>query len=261
MAAQEACTFLEWDSGFFGRRIARVNQARLDAERMAAVEHWRQAHAIDCLYLLVDAADLQAIRCAEQWSFRCTDLRVTLVCRLADAQAKVEGSDAAHVRPAAPDDLPALQAIARVSHRDSRFYADPHFERERCDALYETWITNSCAGQAEQVLVAERAGRAAGYISCHCGGAAGGSIGLIAVCPDARGLGLGRVLLGAALDWFRDQAREADGQVTVVTQGRNVRAQRLYQRCGFVSEALQLWYHRWYVSEQGTWPGERACSE
>ena len=34
--------------------------------------------------------------------------------------------------------------------------------------------------------------------------------------------------------------------VTVVTQGRNRAAQRLYQQCGFLSRDLQLWYHKWY---------------
>jgi len=35
----------------------------------------------------------------------------------------------------------------------------------------------------------------------------------------------------------------------VVTQGRNLAAQRLYQRNGFVTASLQLWYHRWFPRE------------
>jgi hypothetical protein len=34
--------------------------------------------------------------------------------------------------------------------------------------------------------------------------------------------------------------------MTVVTQGRNRGAQRLYQQCGFLSRDLQLWHHKWY---------------
>jgi hypothetical protein len=41
-------------------------------------------------------------------------------------------------------------------------------------------------------------------------------------------------------------AREDAKRAVVITQGRNVRAQRLYQRSGFVTASSQLWYHRWF---------------
>jgi ribosomal protein S18 acetylase RimI-like enzyme len=34
-------------------------------------------------------------------------------------------------------------------------------------------------------------------------------------------------------------------RVSVVTQGRNVAAQKLYQSCGFTTCSVQLWYHWW----------------
>jgi dTDP-4-amino-4,6-dideoxy-D-galactose acyltransferase len=40
-------------------------------------------------------------------------------------------------------------------------------------------------------------------------------------------------------------------EVTVVTQGRNIEAQRLYQKCGFLSRAIYYWYHKWFPT-----PGE-----
>ena len=33
--------------------------------------------------------------------------------------------------------------------------------------------------------------------------------------------------------------------IDVVTQGRNYSAQRLYQRCGFITQSTELWYHKW----------------
>ena len=68
-------------------------------------------------------------------------------------------------------------------------------------------------------------------------------IGLIAIAAGHQGRGLGRLLVEHSLEW----ARHAGAQVmTVVTQGRNVPAQRLYQRCGFVTASFELWYHRWF---------------
>ena len=143
-------------------------------------------------------------------------------------------------------DLPRLRRIAAASHRDSRFYHDRHFDRRRCDALYAGWIETSCADPAGVVLVAAAAGPAgppAGYVTGTIGADGEGRIGLFAVAADARGRGVGSALIAAVLDWFA--GRGAD-PVSVVTQGRNVRAQRLYQRFGMRIRSVELWFHRWW---------------
>ncbi len=43
------CTYLDWDSDFFGVRIARVNASRLSEETVAPILAWCAAQAIDCL--------------------------------------------------------------------------------------------------------------------------------------------------------------------------------------------------------------------
>jgi len=154
------------------------------------------------------------------------------------------------VRPAAAADLPRLRRIAAASHRDSRFYHDRHFDRRRCDALYAGWIETSCADPAGVVLVAaaDPAGPPAGYVTAAIGEDGEGRIGLFAVAPDARGRGIGGALVAAVLDWLA--ARGAD-PVSVVTQGRNVRAQRHYQRFGMRTRSVELWFHRWWPPAEG----------
>jgi dTDP-4-amino-4,6-dideoxy-D-galactose acyltransferase len=49
--------------------------------------------------------------------------------------------------------------------------------------------------------------------------------------------------VNASLGWF---AQHGCDRVQVVTQGRNLAAQRLYQRAGFLTADLKLWYHKWY---------------
>jgi dTDP-4-amino-4,6-dideoxy-D-galactose acyltransferase len=56
-------------------------------------------------------------------------------------------------------------------------------------------------------------------------------------------MGVGRALVVNAIRWFSGQGVDS---VSVVTQGRNVRAQRLYQRCGFTTRSVELWFHRWF---------------
>jgi dTDP-4-amino-4,6-dideoxy-D-galactose acyltransferase len=233
------CRRLDWDSDFFARRIARLEGSRLTPELAADALTWSKAQGVDCLYFLADSDDPATVRVAEDHGFRQVDVRVTLRARL---DGTTPGAPHGVTRPFTPLDIPALRALARVSHRDSRFYADPNFPRPRCDDLYETWIDKSCRGYADAVLVAQADGVAVGYVSCHLGEPTTGQIGLFAVDAAHRGRGLGRALVMAALGWF---AARGVRDVTVVTQGRNVAAQRLYARGGFAPCAVQLWYHKW----------------
>jgi dTDP-4-amino-4,6-dideoxy-D-galactose acyltransferase len=236
--ATAPCEYLAWDSRFFGVKVARVTAARLDAPALAAVDAWSAERRIDCLYFLADDAP-DASAAAEDAGFRLIDVRVTLDRPVAGASSAAE--DAA-LRLARPDDVPALRAIARGSHRDSRFYRDGRFERARCDALYETWIEQSCVGGAAAVWVAEADGSLGGYVTCERVDQRAGRIGLLAVAERGRGRGVGAALLARAVAWFDSQGLAT---ATVVTQGGNVAAQRLYQAGGFRTAALQLWYHRW----------------
>jgi dTDP-4-amino-4,6-dideoxy-D-galactose acyltransferase len=243
------CEFLPWDTEFFGCRIARVCGGTLDLGRAAQIDDWSRRNRVRCLYFLSTSEDPATLASAEAQGFHLVDVRITLELRHCDSPAPAHSgpSVGAIIRQARPDDLVELQTIAKSAHRATRFYSDPHFPREKVEELYSTWIALEIQGRAQSVLVAARVtGRPVGYISCHLGPERRvGSIGLLGVSADARGGGVGRSLVQAATNWFRTQeARE----VTVTTQGNNRAALRLYQKCGFISRDLQLWYHKWYPS-------------
>jgi dTDP-4-amino-4,6-dideoxy-D-galactose acyltransferase len=236
----DPCEILEWDSSFFGRRIARLGVRGLTVATLANLDDWVVKNQIECVYFLCDAMDSVSISLAEQHRFRLADIRVTLETRLnAD---RIHSCEDVLVRRVPAGQVEALKAIARSSHKETRFYQDPHFPTPRCDALYETWIEKSCNGYADMVFTVELGEIVAGYITCHLDNEAVGHIGLLAVADIARGKGVGSALIRAALNWFAGQKRSL---VTVVTQGRNIRAQRLYQRCEFVTRSVELWYHYW----------------
>jgi RimJ/RimL family protein N-acetyltransferase len=202
---------------------------------------WAAEQNVDCLYFLADSGDASTVTFAETNGFNLVDLKVTKE-KLLSPGSSLGSETEKRIRLVLPEDVSRLRCIAGVSHTDSRFYFDPHFSQEQCKALYETWIEKSCHGWADAVLVAERERSVVGYISCHRDAAETGRIGLLGVAAEARGEGLGLVLVQAALDWFKTQEIS---RVTVVTQGRNTAAQRLYERAGFVTRSVQLWYHRW----------------
>ena len=64
-----------------------------------------------------------------------------------------------------------------------------------------------------------------------------------------RGVGCGRALIASALEWSE---RHGLRPATVVTQARNVHGLRLYERCGFVTTSVQLWYHWWPAADGGS---------
>jgi dTDP-4-amino-4,6-dideoxy-D-galactose acyltransferase len=247
VCSRALCELLPWDSELFGRRLARLLAPRLDRDLLAEVERWCAERAVDGLYFLADPADPATALLAEEAGFRLVDIRVTLGLALPASRPAPAVAGVA-IRPARPEDVPALRALAAVAHTDSRFYYDLHFARERCDALFAAWIEKSCLGEAaEAVLVAEIGGRPAGYVTCLLPAAEEarhGRIGLFAVAEAARGRGVGSLLVAAALGWFAGRGAE---RVSVVTQGRNVRAQRLYQRAGMATERVELWFHRWFT--------------
>lgn len=232
----DICSNLQWDSEFFGYRIARINAPTLTPERIDQIAAWCNAERVDCLYFLADADETRTARLAEQHRLAFVDVRLTL-------SAHVNGGAADDsIRPCEPDDIPILKSIARNSHHASRFYHDPVFSNDRCDLLYETWIERSCSDFANVTLVSTEGAEPTGYVTCNLLPNGHGQIGLLGVSDAHRSKGIGRRLIAASFAWFREQGAP---QVEVVTQGRNIAAQRAYQKNGFITTSVEHWYHWW----------------
>jgi ribosomal protein S18 acetylase RimI-like enzyme len=236
--ANSCCKLLPWDSEFFGFNVARVTTDRLRSqEHVCEIFDWCRGHEVTVAYFLAVPDDAQTVVLAEAHGFFLADIRLTL------RWSEEIRQEVAPVRLAQREDRPVLEAMARGMYIDSRFYFDPGFPRDRCDDLYATWIRCSCEDYADAVLVTDYEGAVAGYATCHLEEDGRGEIGLVGVAEKARGMGIGKGIVNAALDWFAAQGIET---VDVVTQGRNIAAQRLYQRCGFMTHTVQLWYHKWF---------------
>lgn len=242
---QEPCEILEWDTSFFGVKIARVRGSSLNDEHVEDINRWCIQRDVNCLYFLARSDDSITSMFAEDNSFRLVDIRMTFVSRETHKRNCASDIEKAPfpVRLVLAEDIPILQRIARESYRLSRFYFDRNFPDHLCDAFYETWITKSCEGYATAVLVAKENRNAVGFVSCHLDQNHSGHIGLVGVSSHMQGIGLGKILVSAALEWFFSHNAS---EIHVTTQGRNVPAQRLYQRLGFVTDTVDLWYHKWY---------------
>ena len=232
---------LEWDSRHFGFLIGAVHAGGRGSSP-EAIAAWRERHHVDCLYWRIPIDDLASLRSAEAAGFRLVDLRVTLK----NSSIPLAEPSSDDVRPYRPEDLPELRDMAGTLHRDSRFFCDARFPEQKSRELFEIWMEKACRQQDGWVLVAEMNGRPAGYICCENRGTGTGRIQLLGVHPSAQGRGIGGRLIDAALAVW---SRQPGFVVDVITQGRNLPGQRLYQRHGFVTVAQELWYHWWRPAE------------
>jgi dTDP-4-amino-4,6-dideoxy-D-galactose acyltransferase len=238
-ATEATYKMLDWDTEFFGVRIAKIEGAHLTDEIVAQALQWSLDHKVACLYFLCASDDDRSVGIAEQNGFHLVDVRMELSWR---AQTAPSGSET-EVRRFQPSDLPRLQEIASGAYELTRFYYDRHFPPAKSSALYREWITKSCNGYADAVFVALHRDVVEGFVTCHLEALRRGRIGLVGVNGAARGAGMGQAMIKNAQRYFLDQGVD---EVLVVTQGRNIAAQQLYQGNGFRARSMQLWYHKWF---------------
>ncbi len=246
MTINSPVRLLDWDSTFFGVRIGRIEATRLTQVDIAAALQWASNHGVECLYFLCVADDDESVRLAEAQEFHLVDLRLTLRWRKdgRPTSGLLRGDESVPVvRPYRPEDKIGIEDIAAVAYHDTRFFYDRNIGVEHATALYREWAAKSCDGAVDAVLVAADSQVVQGFITCQLQSPRHGQIGLVGVHEESRGAGLGQMLVEAALAYFVDKGVDS---VEVVTQGRNIAAQRLYQKCGFRSHSLHLWYPRWF---------------
>ena len=243
---RELCEYLEWDSHFFGIPVGRIKGNRLENDGIQRVLLWCKERQIRCLYFLCAPDHDESVRLAEQSLFHLVDIRVELIQNISkNHQTMPPDGGQIRVRPFRMEDKIELVTIAENTYRDTRFFYDSHFDQGLASALYSEWLSKSCSGFADAVLVAESQNAVVGYVTCHVDSSKSGRIGLVGVKRNVQGKGIGSLLVNSARTYF---VQHDIHEVSIATQGRNVAAQRLYQRCGFVSSKVYLWYHRWFDS-------------
>lgn len=242
------CRALPWDSEFFGFPIARVESPTIAMDDLEGIDDWCRSKGIRCLYLSVPADDREAVRAAEAGGFRLVDVRIDLERGTAPAGERPEPPADATFRPGRAEDGDRLAAIAAVGFEASRYYFDEGFGPGPGRALFETWIRNSLSGYADAVIVAALGEVPCGFVTCHLEGEDAARIGLLGVGENARGMRLGGSLVAEALD---RAARDGRTRMRVATQARNVAALRLYERAGFATRDVRVFYHGWYGGTDG----------
>jgi ribosomal protein S18 acetylase RimI-like enzyme len=150
------------------------------------------------------------------------------------------------VRPATRADLPRIgvlgSLLVQVHHDfDSRRFLAA---RNRTPADYASFMSSQLDKPDIAVLVADDNGDVLGYTYAGVEGydymALRGPAGVvydIIVDPEYRGRGIGRLLLGAALDYLKSRGAP---RVLLSTAEQNERAQRLFASVGFRRTMIEM---------------------
>lgn len=248
MSVAIPCQFLEWDSQFFGKRIGSVLGHRTDDDHMQAVLEWASDNRMDCLYFLADPTHPHTIRTAEVNGFYFQSVKTILERKLSGLDAiALPPMEGLTIRFAQAEDLEALRPVARHAYDKTRFYNDPCFPSDKCEEMYDIWLTKSITKElADVTIVAELNGVPTGYASCQVGKAPNvteGTLQLIGVNEENRGARIGQRVMYGVMEWLAEQGMTT---ISLATQGHNVPAIRFYERLGFTTRLIQFWYHKWF---------------
>lgn len=231
---------LDWDSDFFGVKVARITQPRLTTQELSAALSELKIQQVKLVYWSSDLEGDDAV--VKKLHGKLTDKKTTFAIQFRSVNLNdILSTDV--VEPYT-DSMPIadLQSLAIQSGEYSRFAIDSHIPKDKFIALYEIWINRSLRKEiAKEVLVIRDGDRVVGMVTL--GEKNGrGDIGLIAVDLDFRGRKYGERLVRAAQKWFIAYGFK-HGQV--VTQGQNIPACNLYKKCDYLVERIEYLYHFW----------------
>ena len=238
-------TLLDWDTEFFGFKVARITVGIDDPNKLQQVLDQAQQEHVKLVYW--SAADNPINTMAseiEALGGSLVDIKTTYAMDLSFvSRTSFALSKDIDIKPynlSMP--IEDFYALAIQSGEFSRFAVDKNIPREKYEALYIKWIDASLQKViADEVLVIIDSGKVAGMVTLGEKNKRG-DIGLLAVDGNYRGKKFGQALVNAAQLWFIDNGYK---YAQVVTQAKNEAACGLYRKCGYDVDSIEYFFHFW----------------
>jgi dTDP-4-amino-4,6-dideoxy-D-galactose acyltransferase len=227
---------LSWDSAFFGFPVARIKKAASD---WGNIMDELYSKGVSLAYWQSEMGNSEFRRFAQENNAILVDIKTTYTFSLNNVTLQVPGNIKAYEKDK-PDE--ELLNLAVQCGAYSRFQTDQNISREKFEELYRLWMVQSVnKTMADDVLVYYANEQAVGVVTVYVSNG-NGNIGLIGVDEQFRGKGIGKALINAAKEYFRERGIE---RLDVVTQGMNQQACALYERTGFTVCEQTEFYHFW----------------
>lgn len=228
------CQPLEWDSNFFGLRVAKIT---VNASLSPAELHECLMHAdVTYVFLVPEIVPLyQPV--LDRMGGKCYDHKITF--------ERVINPVFATQAPAIfeiTEESESLLQLAYASGHLSRFFLDPRF-KPHFKRLYAEWIRKTLRDPDAKVFaVTNDQGEMQGMLTASVNANGVGQIGLVAIDAASRGQGLALRLMKHCESYYVARGARA---CRVVTQKDNLAACRLYQKSGYVVASEHHIWHIW----------------
>lgn len=233
---------LDWDSNFWGFNVAYLSSRHLSDSILYRINNFITKNRIRLVEYLCDCHDKKSVTLAEDNGFQFKDIRLSYKKELSGHQIKSD-DDLINFTLATKENIPILRKLSKDIYKDSRYYYDENFERNKIIEFYMLWAEKAVKGEYDdECFVIEIDNEIAGFCTVKYQNDDLAHIGLVGVSGDHIGKGIGIKLMNR---FIYEMYSRGIKKVLVVTQGRNYAAQRLYQKTGFVSHSTELWYHKW----------------
>lgn len=234
---------LPWDSEIFGFPVASYRLApefSAVRARLAAEFHsWMTRRAVSLCACAIPAADACGKAVLPELGFRFVD--VGLEARLPNLQTARLPEQRIGVRLAAPEDGPALEALAARSFQHGRYFADALFPAELAQRRYQRWMAHALASQ-DCVYVLGEDSRIDGFLHLVRDGQTA-DLRLAAVAPEVQTTGLGVYLYVSV---FHELKKLGVRRIVTSISAANTAVLNLYATSGFRFSNPEAIYH-WHA--------------
>lgn len=220
---------LSWECDFFQTECAEV------PEGLKATIPYHELQHFDWVQGKSRINDTASIRLLESMDFHFEDLRITFGKKPLKRHIM-----AISLSEATENDACGIEAIAKtVFVENSRFTS--LFDQDKIANFYATWAFNAIQGIYDDLcLVLKFENAYAGFVTLKFLTDTQARIGLIGVNPEFRSKGIGTILIQSIENHALEHGCH---KLLVITEGKNLSAQRFYIRNGYNIECIESWYY------------------
>ncbi len=234
----EGYKILEWDSDFFGYKVAKISKNFINEKNYVGFLQTLKDSGVKFAQYTSEVELSTELSLNPFYLIKLVVSRVPIIKKMENIYSFHENIELYN------KDYPEKELIelAQLAGSQGRFGNDENIPAEKYYELFKNWIINSVNKTlATDVLVYRIDGKIIGFITIKVDGEKG-SAPLLAVNRDYEGIGISFALMRAAETQL---VKHGCTSVMSGTQDLNQKALKVFQRYGFKFQKTEYIYHLW----------------